>query len=234
MSFPVELWKSLLAALVLATLTTGTVAAGDSAWQSKSPSQWTVDDALEILRDSAWAHEENVLISRGASAFTSRGRLRQRPSGNLFGGWASYLVRWESSRPVMQAFERLDELGEQTSALHQGRPPQHSGEYYVVTVKSIRLPRSGYDFLESLGDENLLRLARLRTVGLTVKPVRLERSGMGASAALHFYFPVSVEGQALLRRSRQEVELSVKANRFELTSKFKLERRWIPQTGNGS
>ena len=234
MRSPFELRKSLLAGFALAILATGSAAAADKAWRTKPASEWTVDDALEVLRDSDWAHEEDVLISRGVSPFTRDGRLRTRTLRNPFGGWASYIVRWESAQPVMQAFERLVELGEETSALYQGRPPQLPEEYYVITVKSLRLPRSGVDFLERLGEENLLRVTELGRPGLTVKPVRVERSGMGASAALHFYFPVSADGQALLSRSPQVVEFKVKSKRFELNSKFKLERQWIPRSRSGN
>jgi hypothetical protein len=229
-----ELRKSLLAGLALAILATGSAAAADKAWRTKPANEWTVDDALEVLRDSELAHEVDVLMSRGASPFTPDGRLRTGTPRNPFGGWATYIVRWEAAKPVFQAFERLDELGQETTALYQGRPPQLPKEYYVITVKSIRLPRSGVDFIERLGEENLVRVAELSRPGLTVKPVRVERSGMGASAAIHFYFPVSVDGDALLSRNPQEVEFKVKSQRFQLNSRFKLERQWIPQSRNGN
>jgi hypothetical protein len=229
-----ELRRSWLAGLALAILATGNATAADQAWRTKPANEWTVDDALEVLRDSDLAHEEDVLIIRGASPFTMDGRLRTRTPRNPFGGWATYIVRWETARPVMQAFERLDDLGQETTALYQGRPPQLPEEYYVITVKSLRLPRSGVDVIERLGEENLLRVTELSRPGLTVKPVRVERSGMGASAAIHFYFPASADGQALLSQNPQEVEFRVKSKRFQLNSKFKLERQWIPQSRNGN
>jgi len=226
--------KLLPAAVALLLVGSGTVVAADDAWRTKPPDQWTVDDALEVLRNSAWAHQEDVLIHRGSNPFTSSGRLRTRGDAAQFGGWASFLVRWESAQPVMQAFNRLDELGEGTSAHYQGRPPQLPEEYYVVTVKTESLPRSGFDFLERMMDENLLQFAELRTSRTTVKPVRLERSGLGASAAVHFYFPVAAEGRALIADSRQEIEFRLRHRRFNLNSKFKLEPEWIPQVRKGT
>ncbi|MGA2715614.1 MAG: hypothetical protein ABSG41_21145, partial [Bryobacteraceae bacterium] len=53
------LWPILASAVFTALLT-----AGDPAWIGKQPSQWTEEDARQILTSSPWAHETGAVITR--------------------------------------------------------------------------------------------------------------------------------------------------------------------------
>jgi hypothetical protein len=199
-------------------------AAAQGLWQQKPPEQWTIDDALEVLQNSDWAHEEDVLVRHWPEAWATQDLSpMERVDVGVFGAWASYLVRWESARPVVQAFDRLEELGATTSADYQGPPAQLPDGEYVVTVKATRLPPSGLDPLEEADEGDLLLLARLKTRQTTMKPDRVQRTGMGANAAVHFYFPRASNGNPLLGSGTEEVEFGLKLEGFDLKSKFILK-----------
>ena len=53
------LWPILVSVVCAALLT-----AGDAAWLGKQPSQWTVEDAEQLLTSSPWAHQTGAVITR--------------------------------------------------------------------------------------------------------------------------------------------------------------------------
>lgn len=221
--------ETLLLALVGLVLGVG-LAPGDDFWKEKAAAQWTVEEALQVLLDSAWAHEEDVLLQP-----RPRPRSLPRPTQSrrwawprpAFGNWASYLVRWESGEPVIAAFARLEELGEHTSAQFQAPPPRRPRDRYVITVKATRLPDSGVDILEAMNGKQLLEGAQLKTSRATLAPAEVERSGVGANAAIHFFFSRTHEGKPLLTSQRETVEFQLEFRRFSLKCKFILEPQWI-------
>lgn len=217
-----------------ALLLAGLALAGE-VWKEKPASEWTAEEALEVLTDSPWAHREFVgfvLPLRRAGSRGGRGGGREStgagppplfPPGG-FGdnvGSAVYLVRWESAGPVADAFARLEELGEQVSARFQSPPPVLPDDRYVITVKTTRPPRGVPDPLARADAGELLENARLKTRPGSYAPLEVARSGMGASAAVHFFFPRTVEGQPLFERG--QVEFRYQGGRFTLKSKFRLE-----------
>lgn len=52
-----ERWPALL---TLAAL----VSAGDLAWKSKPPAEWTANDAKQVLTASPWSHEITATVTR--------------------------------------------------------------------------------------------------------------------------------------------------------------------------
>ena len=195
--------------------------AAQESWRTKPAAEWTLEEALTVVRDSDWAHEEHVLYpSRPEpTAPSDRFGLWRFPE-LYFGNWGSYLVRWESTEPVGQAFARLEELGASASARFQAPPPRRPANRHVVTVKTTRPPRYGMDVLLWLSERQLLESAELRTARGAVAVVEVERSGKGATAAVHFFFPRRVQGQPVLGSQRQEVEFHLEVRRFHLKSKF--------------
>lgn len=217
----------LLAGAVVLLATAAVPAHSQSFWETKPASEWTLDEALEVLQDSDWAHEEDVLVTRWRGAMTEQMTPMERVQQRVFGSWASYLIRWESAKPVQQAFDRLVGLGAPTSAEFQAPAPELPGDHYVVTVKGTRLPATGYDVLQRMKGGELLLVAELRTRRGVVKPARVVRSGVGAAAALHFYFPQELDGEPLLGLDVEEVEFRVKFEGFDLHSKLRVQPRWL-------
>jgi hypothetical protein len=206
-----------VAAVVLPAL------AAEQVWRTKPAAEWTVEEALKVVRESEWAHEEHVLYPSRAQVYSRRERYGVWREPDLyFGNWGSYLVRWESAEVVRQAFARLEELGAGASAQFQAPPPRQPIDRHVVTVKTTRPPPRGIDILTRLSNRQLLANTELRTVGGAVAPVEVERSGMGATAAVHFFFPRTLEGQPVVGSYPQQVEFHLEVRRFHLKSKFRV------------
>lgn len=243
-SFPERV---LLAVGTLAAL--AGVAQADDFWKQKPPSEWTVEEALKLVQDSPWAKQVGSPRFRTEITVTIRlGNCRQDPSrpqspcgtaGETLPGRQPgeplpsepsadhatpvYLVRWESAEPVVQAFARLEELGERLTAQFQAPPPRLPGDRYVITVKTLRPPQSGRDAVEGLDDMELRAGAWLKCGLVVVEPLEVERSGIGASAAVHFFFPRTHAGKPLLRGKRPLAEFRFGSARLTLTSKFTLD-----------
>ncbi|MGH9789162.1 MAG: hypothetical protein ACRD4U_10725, partial [Candidatus Acidiferrales bacterium] len=182
--------------------------AGDF-WREKPASAWTAEEALQVLLDSPWSKTKVALSSlRARRAYQAKKRPPiEAPPGVPTDGvplasehpLESYLVRWESSRPVTAAFARLRELGEETSAAFQAPPPLLPADRYVVTIKTLQPPVAGPDVIEGFEASELLRRAKLKTPRGEISPIEVARSGVGANAAVHFFFERQHKGQPLLR-----------------------------------
>jgi len=227
--------------------------AGDF-WREKPASAWTDEEALKVVRDSPWAKEEHIVqppftVTAGTGISTQSGERRGRsrrdadlpplppemerppdpnrppplPRREDF-TQASYLVRWESSGTVRAAFERLRELGMEASAEFQAPAPRLPDDRYVVTVKVTRPAQPGPDLFDGMDLGTLLDRARLKTRRGEVEPMEVERSGKGASAAVHFLFPREVKGRPLLESEKERVEFEFEGEQLTLKSKFEIQR----------
>ncbi|MGH9804505.1 MAG: hypothetical protein ACRD4D_04975 [Candidatus Acidiferrales bacterium] len=216
--------------------------AGEDIWKVKPSERWTVDEALKVLQDSPLAQEKDVSMpwrlprrsNTTLRAPQNPGRAAPRdpfPGGSrrqemLFLDSARYRVRWESARPVRDAFGRLAELGERVGADFQSPPPSLPQDRFVVTVKPVRPPQNGREPLEQLTERTLREAARLKTNAGEADAVEVTRSGMGASAAVHFYFSRSVGGKPLLDPKGDKVEFMLELRQLNLKTKFQLEPEW--------
>ena len=234
------------AALVAAVGALSALTWAGEVWKEKAASAWTADEALKIVTDSPWAKTKAVMSGRHATregggqprpvrSGRDRGATSQAPppSGQ---DWRlgpedipveNYLVRWESAKPVAEAFARLRELGMDTSAGFQSPPPSLPADRYVITVKTLEPPHSGKDLLEGKEAVELIQRARLKTRRGEVSPKEVLRSGLGANAAVHFLFPRERDGQPLLRAPSEVVEFVFKGERQTLKQKFHIEREWV-------
>ncbi len=223
-----------MALLLAAGAALGTAAWAGEFWREKPASAWTAEEALQVLLDSPWAKKKVALSSLQARR---RYRASQRPSPldepnpyptarvPLAGEHPleTYLVRWESARPVTAAFERLRQLNQETSAQFQAPPPILPDDRYVVTIKTLQPPVAGPDVIEGFEAGELIKRAKLKTHRGDIAPLEVARSGVGASAAVHFFFTRQHKGQALLRAKSEVVEFEFKGKRMTLKQKFQLE-----------
>ncbi|MFQ5695437.1 MAG: hypothetical protein ACE5HB_05565, partial [Terriglobia bacterium] len=227
--------------LSLLVLSVGALAA-DKPWKTTPPAKWTVEEALQVLTNSPWAKEKHFALPRvraraGTTIALSGGghrSLQRRLPQDLPGlsepplspadfGQAAYLVRWESARPVADAFARLEELGQTASARFQAPPPRRPADRYVITVKTTRPATNHSDLFDGLDERELKQRARLATSRGRLTPLEVERSGVGASAAVHFLFAREWKNQPLLSEQREKVEFRFQGKRFTLKHKFTLE-----------
>lgn len=230
--------RASLPTVVVTALVVAAVAWAGDFWREKPASAWTAEEALQVLLDSPWSKTKVALSSlRARRAY----QAKQRPNIEAPPGiptdrvplasdhpLESYLVRWESARPVAAAFGRLRELGEETSAEFQAPPPLLPADRYVVTIKTVQPPVAGPDVIEGFEAGELLRRAKLKTQRGEISPVEVARSGVGASAAVHFFFDRQHKGQPLLRPRSEVVEFAFKGERMTLKQKFQLEPGDVP------
>lgn len=228
----------------------------DDFWKHKPPTQWSAAEALKLVRRSPWAKLDVVVFMRqepeasysiptgtkhcDADAIdanghcTQKGRVeapldssRQLDAAPQLSPSAGLLVRWESAVPVSQAFARLEELGERAAAAFQAQAPRLPADRYVITVKLEQPGRVGFEPLAVTPRGKPVLRAALKTRRGTVSPLEVEFSGAGTSAAVHFFFPRSVDGAPLLGPGRDSAEFTLQGAGFAVRSKFTLDSEFL-------
>jgi hypothetical protein len=221
-------------------LLTASPVRSDEPASEKPPTEWTKKDAVKILRDSGWAHEVVVTHppyrqeeeASGGIVWTNReGLSAPRPNPATESNYiVRYLVRWESARPVADAFARLAALGETEVARRLAAPMHLPEDRYVVTVFMMRPPRGGpvgydsRDLLDDLDDAELLQRTWLEIQGRRAEPLEVERTRVGAIEALHFFFSRSPGGRPFFAEEdgKAEVEFGLRGRMFTLRTRFRL------------
>ena len=240
-------------ALLAASLAISTFAfaGGDQFWKEKPASAWTLAETLKLLQDSPWSRQQVLarpILGSGADYQLQQGSTMCNPDApqqmqdcidrpiNLpvdssrqrqitFTNYATavLLVRWESARPVAQAFLRLAELGTPANVAFLGPPPRLPPDRYVVTLKTLQMRGRIADPLVKMGTGEGKPRAWLKTSAGKVEALEWESSGVGASRALHFFFPRTHEGAPLIGTKRTTVEFVLEKKGFVLKSKFTLD-----------
>lgn len=225
------------------------VSRADDSWKHKPSTEWTPAEALKIVRRSPWAKVGVVVfLRRDAEAAysvptgtkhcdpdaidpngncTQKGRVempidssQQIDAAPRLTPSAAFLVRWESTGAVTQAFARLAELGQHSVAEFQAQAPRVPADRYVITVKLEQPGRIGFDpFAVTPAGKPVLH-ATLKTRRGTVAPLETEFTGTGANSSVHFFFPRTVEGAPLLGAGRDSAEFSLQGIGFAVRTKF--------------
>jgi len=205
------IWPIFASAVFTALLT-----AEDAAWIGKQPSQWTEQDAQQLLKSSPWAHETGAVITRRLTEEQLRdgGQLGQPqtignagvdPKGseykispdmlNVFtgrGGDDRSLRSRAQPLTLRLCWEsalpvRLAEL-----KAHIIEPPTLEGDGYQIAVYGIPGPMFKED-PKKLGDP-LKNTAALKREGKKdAKPVRVEVFQRQDGLAVVYLFPLSAE-----------------------------------------
>lgn len=232
------------------------VSRADDFWKHKPPAQWSLEEALKLVRRSPWARLDVVVFLRQESqaAYSistgtrhcdpdaidqngnclQKGRIeppvdssQQPDAAPRLTPSTAFLVRWESAAPVIQAFARLEELGERAAAAFQAQAPRLPADRYVITVKLEQPGRVGFEpFAVTPAGKPVLR-ATLKTRRGTVAPLEVEFTGAGTSYSVHFYFPRTLQGAPLLGTERDSAEFSLQGAGFAVHSKFRLEPEFL-------
>ena len=113
--------------------------AGDAVWKSKPISQWTADEARQVLAESPWAKPTRIAIlpklsedqlREGGRMGGGNTRFALRPSAEpdlAATRKAGVTVRWESALPIRAAELKS---GDTTA-------PVWDGDYYAIAVDGI-------------------------------------------------------------------------------------------------
>lgn len=212
----------------------------DDFWKRKPPSQWTADEALQILKDSPWTKQEPVptsAVTCDSDVYDANGncrdlrlqipqepkRRRGREITDTHFNIAIYLVRWDSAPEVAAAFARLEELGERASAVFRSPPPRRPADRYVITMNVVQPAKDSGDAFALREDTKEKYPVRLKTSRGTFAPLETEHSGVGANEALHFFFPRVQDGQPTLNPRGDTAEFIFEGKKVSVKSKFSLE-----------
>ena len=140
---------------------------------------------------------------------------------------AAFLVRWESSGPVADAFARLKELGERAVVAFQAETPRLPADRYVITVKVEQPGRAGFEPFEVTPAGKPVLRATLKTSRGTVSPLEVEFTGTGANSSVHLFFPRTLDGTPLLGPGRDTAEFSLQGRGFTVRNKFALDSEFL-------
>jgi len=232
------------------------ISRADDFWKHKAFAQWSLAEALKVVRRSPWARLDVVVFLRQEpqAAYSiptgtkhcdpdaidqngnclQKGRVeapidssQQLDAAPKLSPSAGFLVRWESAAPVSQAFARLEELGERAAAAFQAQTPRLPPDRYVITVKLEQPGRAGFEpFAVTPGGKPVLR-ATLKTRRGTVAPLEVEFTGAGTSSSAHFFFPRTLDGAPLLGSGRDSAEFKLQGAGFAVRSKFTLDPEFL-------
>jgi hypothetical protein len=215
-------------------------ARADDFWKRKPPSQWTADEALQILKSSPWTKQEPVATSAvtcDPDNYDANGncrdlrfqiprepkRRRGREISDTHFNIAIYLVRWDSAPEVAAAFARLEALGERASAVFRSPPPRRPKDRYVITMNVVQPAKDSGDPFALREDANEKEPVRLKTSRGTFVPLETEHSGVGANEALHFFFPREQDGRPILDSKGDTVEFVFEGKKVSVKCKFSLD-----------
>ncbi|HMD32289.1 MAG TPA: hypothetical protein VKG84_10295, partial [Candidatus Acidoferrales bacterium] len=216
--------------VLLALVAAAGVLRADDFWKNKPASEWSLKQTMKLLEDSPWSRQEVRAVAKngtGADAVFDNSHKNCDPdrmdsNGNCLstrvmfpadssrspqvdistGNEVIFLVRWESSAAVEEAFAHLSELGERATAQYLSAPPRLPADRYVVTLKALEKvgpvgqPHGAMPVnpIGSLDSDALGPRARLLVGNLIVPAAESERAGVGAAEAVHFFFPREFNG----------------------------------------
>ena len=247
--------------LLLVALASSAVLHADDFWKTKPPSEWSLKQTLKLLEDSPWSRQEVRPVMRngsGADAVVDNSRYHcdtdhLDPNGNCLStrlgvpdsghgpqldlsleNQVVFLVRWESSAPVEEAFAHLTEIGERATAQYLSVPPRLPADRYVVTLKALERPigpgqaRGSLPVnpIGSLEKDAIGPRARLVVGNVIVPAAESERAGVGAGEAAHFFFPREVNGVPLIpagNAARVSASFEFRGQRFSVKTRFNLD-----------
>lgn len=224
---------SLFLALVAAHLT-----AADPAWKTKSPAQWTDDDARQVLARSPWSKVVTAVVTRRLTEEQLReaGQMGQprgagnegvdpkgsgpKVSPNVFSGpGGDDRGSRSAAQPIALKVRWESALPIQVAEMkaHESELPTLEGEGYRIAVYGV--PGSGFKGEpEKLGEPLKNQAALKRDGKKDVKPIRVEVFQREDGLVIVYLFPLSAEITA--RDAR--VQFDARIGRIVLTQDFDL------------
>ena len=228
--------RTFLVQTMVATVTC--LMAADAVWESKPASQWTEEDARQVLTKSPWAKATRAVITRQLTEEQLRegGQMGQprgigndgvdpkgsgpKVSPNIFTGPVGN-DRGARSVPQFITLQlrwesalpvRLAEL-----KLHEMEPPALPGDGYSIAVYGI--PGGGFKGTPERLGQPLKNLAFLKRAGKKdVRPVRVEVFQRENGAVAVYLFPLSAE----ISKTDHRVQFEAQIGRIVLTQDFDL------------
>jgi hypothetical protein len=219
-----EIWKTmfrkqhlpihfLILVLILAPAALLLAAAAEPAWRGKPVSQWSEEDAKQVLAASPWVAMVKVAV------IPVRGEDQMREGGKM-GGAGAETIRKKSagnglSRQVTIRWESALALRSAEMIAHEAGAPDWDGDYYVIAVYEVA-GLSGAD-RNTIGGE-LRKMALLKRDGRKdLQPARVDivASARGLSRVVYLFprtSPITLDDQ--------RVQFVAQIRRMSITQQF--------------
>ena len=212
--------------------------AADPVWKSKPTSQWTVEDAQQVLSKSPWAKEIRAVITRRLTEEQLReaGQMGQprgvgnegvdpkgsgpKVSPNIFtgpGGGDRSPRSLPQSIELQLRWESALPVRRAELKLREIEPPTLQGDGYSIAVYGV--PGGGFKGTPEQLGQPLKNLAALKREGKKdVRPVSVEVFQRKSGAVVVYLFPLSGE----IRKADRRIQFEAQIGRIVFTQEFDL------------
>ena len=203
----------------------------DAPWRNRQISEWSEDDARQVLSDSPWAKGFTPTVKTSQQSHRSGGMGRGGGigiggigiglpgMGGRHGGYGGgggnggsppieapkLTLRWESAMPVRTAELKAHEKDEPT--LDEGQ--------YAITVYGVPSRMLNGEF-DKLGDQFKKQAALKRDGKKDLKPSRVQVVDGADGPVITYFFPMTAE----ITKQDHRVEFDATIERLELTQSF--------------
>jgi hypothetical protein len=189
-------------------------------WKTKKSTEWTVQEALQVLNHSPWANTESVVTGMGSmDGQSTPGGMGQKPRSQTGGddlNTAEYSVAWYSALPVRQAHARLASLNNRASEDELKEFLQPVTEVCNISIKGKYLkPFFEADKETAIKKTYLLVRGKEKIYATDYTPPASARSGL-----VVFHFPRSLNGTPVLNENDKEVEFGTEVGGIRVRSHF--------------
>jgi hypothetical protein len=193
-------------------------------WKTKKSTEWSVQEALQVLNHSPWANTESVVTGMSfMDGQSTPGGMGQKPRPQTGGddlSTAEYSVAWYSATPVRQAHARLASLNNRASEDELKGFLQPVTEVCNISIKGNYLkPFFEADKEAVIKKTYLLVKGKEKIYATDYTPPASARAGL-----VLFHFPRSLNGAPILNENDKDVEFGTEVGGIRVRSHFTPKR----------
>ena len=217
-------------------------------WEEKPFTEWTEQEAMNLISNSPWARPLSVLASvlgarqtvttrsselpnvatpgrgRSSGEAMSTGTAMGENAGFAPGDPVPVYVRWHSSVRMRQALDRLGRFRVKAPESHEHIAEQPMEDYQIAVIAPIMGAFNDLS-LEDFKPKTFLTSRKNKSKKIPLKGYTAPRSRSDGVAL--FSFPRSLDGKSVFELEDQEVEFSAQGRTMALKTTFKLAKMMI-------
>lgn len=218
-------------------------------WEEKPFTEWTAQEAMNLISNSPWARPLTVLGSilgadetagnriaklpsvatatagRSSPAVMSAGTVMSRTGGFSPNDPVPVYIRWLSSVRIRQALGRLGQIQSNSPDSEARRLAEQPMEDYQIAVIAPVMDTFDASSLEDFKQRTFLTSRKDKAKRISLKGYTAPK-GRSDGVAL-FSFPRLLEGKPIFGPEDQEVEFSAQGGKIALKASFKLAKMTI-------
>ena len=215
-------------------------------WEEKAFTEWTAQEAMNLISDSPWARPLTVLgsalganeaagnriskLPNVATATAGRSSAEAMSAGTVMSGSEGFsssdhvplYIRWVSSVRVRQALGRLGQIQNNGSKSDATKFAEQSIEDYQIAVIAPVMNTFDALSLEDFNQKTFLTSKKDKSKKIPLKSYTAPRDRSDGVAL--FSFPRLLDGKPTFGLEDQEVEFSAQGGKITLKASFKLAK----------